>query len=118
MFINKNLICINCPLGCRLSVELEDNKVIKISGNRCQKGLEYGRQEAILPLRIFTGLMRTNTDHPLSVRSDRPMPKSMLLQCAAELRHHRPVEPIKTGMVMINNIFGTECNIVATRDLL
>ena len=117
MSVKKELVCINCPLGCRLSVVLENDKVKKISGNHCQRGLEYGHQEAVLPLRIFTGLMRTNADHPLSVRSDRPVPKSILLQCAAELRRHRPFEPVKTGTVILKNICGTECNILATRDL-
>ena len=30
----KNLICINCPLGCPLTVSMEDGEVKKVEGNR------------------------------------------------------------------------------------
>ena len=113
----KQLICINCAMSCHLTVEMENGKVTEISDNRCNRGIDYGRQEAVQPLRIFTGLMRTNADHPLPVRSDRPVPKSMLLSCAAELRRRRPPEPVESGTIILGDICGTGANIVATRDL-
>ena len=29
----RELICINCPLGCALTVTMEQGKVVKVEGN-------------------------------------------------------------------------------------
>jgi CxxC motif-containing protein len=115
--MKKNFICINCPMGCPLTVEIEGEKAPMVSGNRCPRGISYGKQEAVLPLRVLTGLMRTRAGHPLSVRSAKPIPKDLIFACAAELGRHRPEEPIKIGDVALEDICGTGIKIVATRDV-
>jgi len=52
--IKKELTCISCPIGCQLEVEMEDNQILKITGNSCKRGEEYGRKECINPTRIVT----------------------------------------------------------------
>ena len=39
----RELICINCPLGCGLTVTLKDGDVVKVEGNTCPKGEAYGK---------------------------------------------------------------------------
>ena len=39
----RELICINCPLGCGLTVTLKDAEVVKVEGNTCPKGEAYGK---------------------------------------------------------------------------
>lgn len=34
----RNLTCIGCPMGCPLTVKLEDTEVISIEGNSCKRG--------------------------------------------------------------------------------
>ena len=34
----KELTCICCPMGCALSVEMDGNQVVSISGNTCKRG--------------------------------------------------------------------------------
>ena len=34
----RELICINCPLGCSLTVTMENGAVKKVEGNTCKKG--------------------------------------------------------------------------------
>ena len=29
----KNLICINCPLGCMLTVVMDGKKIVSVAGN-------------------------------------------------------------------------------------
>ena len=29
----KNLICINCPMGCMLNVAMEEGEILGVSGN-------------------------------------------------------------------------------------
>ena len=40
----KKLTCIVCPMGCSLTVTLEDGKVQSVSGNTCPRGAKYGEE--------------------------------------------------------------------------
>lgn len=115
----KEFICINCPLGCRLTVELEGNQVLSVVGNTCKRGFEYAAQEAVLPARVLTGNMKAQgSNTPFSVKTDRPVPKQMLLACAMELKRHHPSLPIHSGDIIISNILNTGANVIATRGLV
>ena len=50
----KNLTCINCPMGCPLTIEMEGEQVIQVSGNTCKRGEIYARKEVTNPTRIVT----------------------------------------------------------------
>lgn len=41
----RNLICINCPMGCALAVTMNGTEVVKVSGNTCKRGDIYARKE-------------------------------------------------------------------------
>ena len=34
----KLITCINCPMGCRMTVTMENGEVVKVSGNTCKRG--------------------------------------------------------------------------------
>lgn len=105
-------------MGCRLTVEIEDGKAVAIAGQSCKRGVDYARQEAVAPLRVLTGNMKAaGCARPFSVRTDRPVPKEMLRACAQELKRHRPAPPVAMGDIVIENLLGTGCNVVATQDL-
>ena len=36
----RNLICINCPMGCMLTAVLENGEVTSVSGNTSRRGDE------------------------------------------------------------------------------
>ncbi len=112
----QELVCINCPRGCLLTAEQGAEGLI-IRGNTCDRGPEYARQELINPMRVLTVLMRPEGGGiPVSVRTDRPVPKSLLLQCAAEIYRTHPALPIRRGDVLIRDLCGTGSNVIATRD--
>ena len=111
------LICINCPRGCLLKITQTGDE-LDISGNFCTKGLPYARQEITAPQRILTVLMKPeNAVRPLSVKTDKPVPKSMLKECAAAIYRTHPVLPIKYGDILIENLCGTGANVIATADM-
>ena len=115
--MKKELICINCPLGCHMTVDIENDIVSHVTGNNCKRGKEYAAQEAILPMRVLTGNMRAKgCIQPFSVKSDGPVPKAMLLKCASELKNHHPEAPIVRGQIVITDILGTGVNMIATQD--
>ena len=44
---SRELICIGCPMGCQLRVQLEDGAVTSVEGNTCKRGDTYARREEI-----------------------------------------------------------------------
>ena len=65
--MNKiNLICIQCPMGCPLTVTIEEGIVTGVSGNTCKRGEIYARKEVTDPTRIVTSTVRvTGGDTPV-----------------------------------------------------
>lgn len=41
----EKLKCIKCGKGCKLTVNLEDGKVINVTGNKCSRGPKYAREK-------------------------------------------------------------------------
>ncbi|WP_048078792.1 DUF1667 domain-containing protein [Desulfurococcus mucosus] len=111
----KELTCIVCPLGCRLKVALTENGEVRVEGARCQRGVEYGRQEVTQPRRIVMTVVRVrNGEFPtVSVKTDRPVPKECIervMKATVDLEVEAPVE---VGEVLLRDICGA--SLVATR---
>lgn len=45
----KRLHCKICKNQCEITVEIEDDEVISVDGNRCLKGLIFAEREAMNP---------------------------------------------------------------------
>ena len=45
MITNTELTCINCPLGCALTIASENGSILSVTGNTCQRGEAYARAE-------------------------------------------------------------------------
>ena len=41
----RELICIGCPLGCMLTVEMNEGAVVNVTGNTCPRGKVYAEKE-------------------------------------------------------------------------
>ena len=50
----RELICIGCPLGCPVTVSMEEGRVLSVTGNTCKRGDDYARKEVTNPTRIVT----------------------------------------------------------------
>lgn len=112
----KELICISCPNGCHLKVDVENNKV---TGNTCPKGIEYGINEVTNPVRIITSTMKVeNGELPVvPVKTNKPIPKDLNFKCMEEINKTKVKAPVKIGDVLIANVLGTGSDIVATRNV-
>ena len=93
----KDLVCIVCPRGCRLTVD--EAQDYKVTGNGCPRGAEYGRTELQNPTRTLTttvcvagGLHRR-----LPVRTSKAIPKSLLPAAMAEAAKVRLTAPVAAG---------------------
>lgn len=113
----KNLTCIGCPLGCQLTVELENGEVISVTGNTCKRGDDYARKEVTSPTRIVTSTVKvTGGNVPtVSVKTKSDIPKGKIFDCAKALKEVMVQAPIAIGDVVLENVAGTGVDIVATK---
>ena len=117
--MTKKLTCIECPIGCGLSVDIENCKVVKVSGNKCPKGETYAASEVENPVRILTSTVVAKGLElkMIPVRTDGPIPKANIYQTAAELRKVRITKPVSQGERIIKNFLGLGVNIISTREV-
>ena len=112
------LTCINCPLGCRMSVALEAGAVVSVAGNTCPRGETYARQECTDPRRVITAVIPVAGSRvPLSVKTRTPVPKAKIGDCMAALARVRLSAPVEAGSVVLSDVCGTGCDFIATRSL-
>ena len=114
-----NLICIGCPLGCPLTVEMEGNEVKSVAGNTCPRGDAYAKKELTNPTRIVTSTVRVAGGKlaMVSVKTESDIPKGKIFDCVKALKEVEVVAPVKIGDVIVENVAGTGVNIIATKNV-
>lgn len=120
MMSERKFICVSCPLGCGLTVTLDDaGEVTKVEGNTCPRGESYARSEVKDPRRVFASTVRVKGGKlPVCpVRSKTPAPKGKLFDIAKAVAGLNVEAPVKIGQVLIHSVCGTDVDIVASRDL-
>ena len=116
--MKKEITCTVCPMGCAITVEGTETEVTSISGFTCKRGETYGRGEYLHPVRILTSTVKVaGTNQLVPVRSDKPIPKELLMDCMAVIRKTAVSAPVARCDVIISDICGTGANIVATGEL-
>jgi CxxC motif-containing protein len=118
--MTREMICIECPLGCPLSVDIENNKVVATRGNKCPKGEAYAANEVQDPRRILTStvLCEGLGLKFLPVRTDQPVPKAKLLDLMREIRSVRLKIPVEVGDIVKANLLDLGVNLIATRSVV
>ena len=113
--MEKEFICIVCPKGCRIKVDNEGN----ISGYTCLRGLNYVKEELTCPKRMLTSTVKVSNrkDTYVSVKTSSSIPKDLILKVMEELKKASVVAPIKMHQVLLKNIFDTNVDIIATKEI-
>lgn len=109
-----NMTCIICPMGCSITVKHENETITEITGNTCRRGAAYAEAEIFHPQRSLTTTMRCTDGQMLSVKTDRPVPKSALMDCMKQINAARAVLPVSIGDILIRDVCGS--NIIATEN--
>lgn len=114
----REMICICCPLGCRLSTVVEEDN-ISVTGNSCPRGKNYAVMELTDPRRIVTSTVRVRScDTPVvSVKTKEGVPKCKMQECIRKLAAIELQTPVYAGDVVKENIAGTGIAVVATKDI-
>ena len=112
-------LCIDCPLGCRLEVEVTDGADVEVRGFTCKKGKEYGKQEHADPRRMVSTTVRISGGKwpKLPVRTAAPVPKDKVLAVCRALSAVDVTAPVSMGHVVLADAMGTGIDIIATRDM-
>ena len=115
----KNMTCVLCPNSCELTATLEGGEVVSVDGNRCPKGYDYAVQELLDPRRtIASSIFVKGGEQPLvSVRLTNPIPKKYIFQLMDEIRKMEVEAPVRSGQVLLSNVFETDANLIATRNV-
>ena len=118
MILAKKMVCIVCPLGCRLEVDMSGDK-LNVSGNKCKRGLTYAEDELTNPVRMVCSTVKINggVHSVIPVKTDKALPDKYKLEVVKALKAMVLQSPVKMGDVVIADIFGTGVNIVAERDM-
>lgn len=112
----KDLTCINCPLGCSVSVKIEDDQIKEISGNTCKRGEVYAKNEMTNPVRTVTSTARVvgASQYLVSVKTEEAVPKDKIFDVMKEINKAHISGPVKIGDCVIENVAGTGIRVIAT----
>lgn len=113
----REMVCINCPLGCMLTVEKAEDGSVSVTGNTCIRGEQYGRTELTDPRRTLTSSVRIRgiANQVLPVKTASQIPKGKIMECMKALKEAEALPPVKIGDVILKNVAGTGIDIIATK---
>ncbi len=113
----KHLTCIQCPMGCQLTVRMTEGEVKSVSGNSCPRGDIYARKEVVNPTRIVTStvVVEGGKSERVSVKTKTDIPKTMIFPVMQEINRIRVTAPVEIGEVLAQDIAGTGVELVATK---
>ena len=114
----RELICIGCPMGCPVTVQMNGTQVISVSGNTCPRGDAYARKEVTNPTRIVTSTVKVEGGSVgmVSVKTKEDIPKDKIFDCVRALKDITVKAPIRIGDVILADAAGTGVDVVATKN--
>ncbi len=113
--MEKKLICISCPIGCRLAATRKDeSSEWRISGNRCQRGEVYAVNELTDPRRVVTATVACDSIQMprLPVRTSEPLPKRQIDALLNHLYQLQVKIPVKRGEILIANVENSGIDVI------
>ncbi|MEW6515748.1 MAG: DUF1667 domain-containing protein [candidate division FCPU426 bacterium] len=92
---------------------------MRLTGNKCPKGLDYGKQEIENPLRtLATTVLAQNLEIKMvPVRTSLPIPRAKLAEAMEAVKRLRLNCPVDINQVIVANFLGLGVDLVATRSV-
>lgn len=117
--MEKQITCIGCPLGCAITVTMEQDKVLEVTGHSCNRGEKYARKEVTHPTRIVTSIVKVNDGdiQMVSVKTEADIPKDKIFDCMETIREIVVTAPVKIGDIIVPDVCGTGVNVIATKNI-
>ncbi len=115
---DRNLTCIGCPMGCPLTVTMDQGKFVSVTGNTCKRGAIYAEKEVTAPTRIVTSSVKVTGSelNAVSVKTQNDIPKEKIFDILKALKEVCVQSPVHIGDIIVENVCNTDVNIVATKN--
>ena len=115
----KELVCVNCPKGCRIQVAMEGNKILSIEGNNCPKGKQYAESEMICPMRILTTTVKIEggCQNVLPVVTEKEIPLAKMDEAMEEVRTIHVQSHVTMGQVIKEDLAHTGVRLLSSRSM-
>ena len=111
--MKRKLTCIECPIGCAIEVEVENGKVLALTGNACPRGKLYAEAEVVCPKRVITSTVRAENGEMIPVKTDRPVRKDAIFEVMKKINETTCKMPVALGDVLVENICD-DANLIVT----
>lgn len=113
------LICITCPKGCTMHVEVHNGQILSVRGNSCPKGREYAEHEVLYPMRMVTSTVKVNhgTIARCPVMTSVPVPKEIIFDVMKEIEQVELEAPVYLHDVILDSVCGLNVQLIATRTI-
>ena len=115
----RELTCIGCPLGCSITVTLENGEIRDVTGYTCKRGHDYARKEVTNPTRIVTTSVAVTGSktgaYTVSCKTASDIPKEKIFAVIDALRGLTISAPVRIGDVLLPDAAGTGVPIIATK---
>jgi CxxC motif-containing protein len=115
----SHYLCIGCPLGCRLEVDVAGSEIVEVRGFACTRGKRFAEQEHVDPRRHVTTTVRVRDGRwsRLPVKTTAAVPKGRVRELASALHELELHAPVHLGDVVLADALGLGIDVVATRDM-
>jgi CxxC motif-containing protein len=114
-------------MGCRLTVDRQQDGSLAVTGNRCPRGIKYANEELLAPKRVVSATATIQDDGAgeralgevsrLPVRSTAAYPKQDVPELLAAIYALRVRLPVSRGDVLIEDYKGSGVDVIATRTM-
>jgi CxxC motif-containing protein len=115
----KNLTCICCPMGCQITVTLDNGEVTDVTGNTCKRGDVYARKEVTNPTRVVTSSVCVSGGRiaMVSCKTAGDIPKGKIFDCCKAIQSIEVQAPVKIGDIILKDVCGTGVDVIATKEV-
>jgi CxxC motif-containing protein len=113
----KEITCIVCPIGCKILVRTDGTLFELLEGNKCKRGVEYARSEALDPRRVLTSsvFVQDGEWSLVSVKTNKPVPKDKIFEVLRVIKKTKVKAPVKIGQILVKDVANLGINVVATK---
>jgi CxxC motif-containing protein len=115
----QEMVCITCPLSCRIELEIENGELVAVQHNSCKRGIDYARQEFYDPRRMVTttAFVSGGSLKRVPVCTSEPIPMKQIDALLKEIYRLQLEAPLELGQTVIKNFADTGIDVIATRNL-
>ncbi|MBD3325147.1 DUF1667 domain-containing protein [candidate division KSB3 bacterium] len=115
----QEMVCITCPLGCRMELEIEDGEITAVRHNSCKRGITYAQQEYYDPRRMVTttAAVQGGLQKRVPVRTSEPIQVEHIEALLQAIYTLDLSAPLTIGTPVIENFADTGIHVIATRNI-